>query len=253
MENLVTLERIKRRWRALFHRDELERELDAELRFHLERDAAQNLQSGMNPEEARYAALRAFGGVEQSREECRDARGVRILEEFLQDLRYSARMLSKRPGFTLIAVLTLALGIGANTAIFSVINATLLRALPYKNADRIVMVWGTIPGGFGWRGKTGFSVASFLDYQQQNQVFERMATFNDIDFTLAGSENSERIHSGIITAEFFDVFAVQPILGRTFVTEDTQPGRNHVVVLSYNVWQRRFGSDPKDSNRKIHG
>ena len=241
----MTLERIKRRWRALFHKDELERDLDAELRFHLERDAAQNLQSGMDQEEARYAALRAFGGVEQSREECRDARGVRILEEFLQDLRYSARMLLKQRGFTLIAILTLALGIGANTAIFSVINATLLRALPYKNPDQIVMVWGTNPGGFGWRGKTGFSAPSFLDYQQQNQVFERMATFNDVDFTLVGDDNSERIHSGMVTAEFFNVLAVQPILGRTFVPEDSQTGRDHVVVLSYILWQRRFGSNQR--------
>lgn len=241
----MILERIKRRWRALFHKDELERELDAELRFHLERDAAQNLQSGMSPEEARYAALRAFGGVEQSKEECRDARGVRILEEFLQDLRYSARMLLKRPGFTLTAILTLALGIGANTAIFSVINATLLRALPYKNPDQIVMVWGTNPGGFGWRGKTGFSAPSFLDYQQQNHVFERMATFNGSDLTLVGTDNSERIRSGMVTAEFFNVLAIQPILGRTFVPEDSQTGRDHVVVLSYGLWQRRFGSNQR--------
>lgn len=247
----MSFERIKRRWRALFHKDELERDLAAELRSHLERDAAQNLQGGMNPEEARYAALRAFGGVEQSREECRDARGVRIIEELLQDLRYSARMLLKRPGFTLTAILTLALGIGANTAIFSVINATLLRALPYKNPDQLVMVWGTNPGGFGWRGKSGFSAPSFLDYQQENQVFERMATFNGIDFTLTGTDNTERVHSGAATTEFFDLLAVQPILGRTFVADDGQPGRNRVVVLSYSLWQRRFGSDPNIIGQKI--
>jgi putative ABC transport system permease protein len=244
-ESPVIFERIKRRWRALFRKDEVERELDDELRFHLERDAAQNLLSGMDSEEARYAALRSFGGVEQAKEECRDARGVRILEESLQDLRYSTRMLLKHRGFTLIAILTLALGIGANTAIFSVINATLLRPLPYKNPDQIVMVWGTNPGGFGWRGKTGFSAPSFLDYQQQNQVFERMATFNGVDFTLRGEDNSERIHSGMVTAEFFGLLAVQPILGRTFVAEDGQPGRDHVVVLSYGLWQRRFGSNQR--------
>jgi putative ABC transport system permease protein len=182
---------------------------------------------------------------EQSKEECRDARGVRILEEFLQDLRYSTRMLLKRPGFTLVAILTLGLGIGANTAIFSVVNATLLRPLPYKNPDRIVMVWGTNPGGFGWRGKTGFSAPGFLDYQQQNQVFERMATFNATDFTLVGSDNSERIRGGMVTAEFFDVLAVQPMLGRTFVPEDSQTGRNHVVVLSHGLWQRLFGSNQR--------
>lgn len=243
-ENLVSFDRIKKRWRALFRRDELECELDAELRFHFERDTAQNLESGMNSEEARYAALRSFGGIEQSKEECRDARGVRILEELFQDLRYSARLLLKQRGFTLIAILTLALGIGANTAIFSVVNATLLRPLPYKNPDQIVMVWGTNPGGFGWRGKTGFSAPSFLDYQQQNHVFERMATFNPTDFTLVGTDSSERIRSGMVTAEFFNVLAVQPILGRTFVPEDCQTGRDHVVVLNYSLWQRRFESNP---------
>ncbi|MDX6614316.1 MAG: hypothetical protein QOD75_3502, partial [Blastocatellia bacterium] len=237
------LARIKKRWRALFHRNELERELDAELRFHLERDAAENLERGMDPEEARYAALRNFGGVEQSREECRDARGVRIIHELWQDLRYGARMLRKRPGFTLIAIFTLALGIGANTAIFSVMNATLLRALPYKDPDRIVMVWGTNPGGFGWRGKTGFSAPSFVDYKEQNQVFESLGAFDSADFTLAGNDSSERIRSGVVTSEFFKVLAIQPILGRAFMAEDSQPGRDHVVVLSYNLWQRRFGSD----------
>jgi len=239
------LRRLKRRLVALFRRDQLERELADELRFHLERDEAESLRGGMNSKDARFAALKSFSGVERSKEECRDARGVRILEEFLQDLRFSARMLLKRPAFTLIAILTLALGIGANTAIFSVLNTTLLRPLPYKNPDQIVMAWGTNPGGFGWRGKTGFSAPSFLDYQQQNQVFERMATFNPTDFTLVGTDNSERIHGGMVTAEFFNVLAVQPILGRTFVSEDAQTGRDHVVVLNYSLWQRRFGSDRK--------
>src|SRR5437762_3742334 len=185
--------------------------------------------------------LKAFDGVEQSRE---DARSVRLLEEFLRDLRYSARMLLKRPGFSLIAILTLALGIGANTAIFTVINATLLRPLSYKNPDQLVMVWGTNPGGFGWRGKSGFSAPSFLDYQQQTQVFERMATFNGIDLMLTGTDNAERIHGGAVTTEFFNLLAVQQILGRTFVAYDAQPGRNHQVVLTYGLWQRRFCSDP---------
>ncbi|MEA2206596.1 MAG: hypothetical protein QOE77_3372 [Blastocatellia bacterium] len=248
----MNFERIGKRWRALFHRDEMEHELDAELRFHLERDVEENLQSGMDPEEARYAALRAFGGMEQSREECRDARGVSILEELLQDLRYSARVLLKHRGFTAIAVITLALGIGANTAIFSVMNATLLRPLPYHNPDQIVMVWGTNPAGFGWRGKTGFSAPSFLDYQQQNQVFARMATFNGVDFNLAGADNPERIRSGMVTSAFFDLLAVPPVLGRTFLAEEFQAGRNHVTVLSYGLWQRRYGSDRNIVGQNIY-
>ena len=167
------------------------------------------------------------------------------------DLRYALRQLRRNPGFTAVAVLTLALGIGANTAIFSVMNATLFRQLSYKDPDQIVMLWGTNPGGFGWRGKTGFSAPSFLDYQQQNQVFERMATFSDVDFTLIGADSPEPILGGMVNAEFFDVLAVQPILGRIFLEEDTQTGRDHVAVLSYNLWQRRFGSDPHIIGRTI--
>lgn len=239
----MTFERIKRRWRALFHKDDLERELEAELRFHLERDAAQNLESGMSAEEAHYAALKSFGGMEQAKEECRDARGSRLIEELWQDLRYGARNLRKHRGFSLIAILTLALGIGANTAIFSVVNATLLRPLPYQKPDQLVMAWGTNPGGFGWRGKSGFSAPGFRDYQQQNHVFEHMATFNSVDFTLVGADNPEPIRGGMVTAEFFDVLAVQPVLGRAFVPDDAQSGRDHVVMLNYSLWQRRFGSD----------
>ena len=165
-------------------------------------------------------------------------------DAMIQDLRYGVRMLLKQPGVSLVAVLTLALGIGANTAIFTVLNATLLRPLPYKNADQIVMVWGTNPGGYGWRGKTGFSAPSFLDCQERNNVFERMATFNDARFTLTGIDYAENIRGGAVTAEFFDLLGVQPILGRTFLQEEAQPGRDHVVVLKYTLWQRRFGSDP---------
>src|SRR6185436_15307588 len=134
---------------------------------------------------------------------------LRWEDDMFQDLRYGIRMLLKTPGFTLMAVLTLSLGIGANTAIFSVVNATLLRPLPYQNPDQLVMVWGTNPGGFGWRGKTGFSAPSFPDYQQQNQVFERMATFNGVGFTLTEVSHPENIAGGLVTPEFFEVLAVQ--------------------------------------------
>src|SRR5262245_19200698 len=239
------LSRLKTALRALLRRSQAERELDEELRYHIDQQSEQNVRLGMNPEEARAAARKAFGGVEQAKERSRDARGIRWLEELWQDLRYGVRMLLKNPGFTLIAILTLALGIGANTAIFSVVNATLLRPLPYKNSDRILMVWGTNPGGYGWRGKSRFSASNFLDYQQQNQVFERMAAFHPDNFTLTGTDDPELIHGGVVTHEFFDVLAVQPILGRTFLPEEAQDGREHVVVLNYKLWKRRFGSDPK--------
>jgi predicted permease len=248
----MRLEWIKQRWRALFHRDALERELEDELRFHLERDAALNRESGMNAEDAHFAALKSFGGIDQSKEECRDARGVRIVEELGRDLRGGARMMLKRPGFSLIVILTLGLGIGANTAIFSVINATLLRPLPYQDADQIVMVWGTNPGGFGWRGKTGFSAPAYLDYRQQNGVFQSIATFNGADFTLVGKDNSERIRGGMVAPDFFEVIKVQPILGRRFVPEDADAGRNHVVMLNHSLWQRRFNADPNIAGQSIY-
>src|SRR5262249_30497935 len=192
MKNLLQcpLQFLLRLWHrlcSLLHRRRLQREMEEEMRFHLEMQIEQNLASGMAAEEARYAAQRQFGNQTWLREVSREMWSLRFIETLMQDLRYGARMLMKNSGFTLVAVSTLALGIGANTAIFSVVNATLLRPLPYKDPDRIVMVWGTNPGGYGWRGKTGFSAPSFLDYQQRNQVFERMAAFLQDNFTLTGT------------------------------------------------------------------
>src|SRR5215468_31562 len=139
------LSRLKTALQALLRRSRVERELDEELRYHIEQQTEQNIRLGMNPEEARYAARKAFGGVEQAKERSRDARGVSWIEDLWQDLRYGARMLVKQPGFTLIAALTLALGIGANTAIFSVLYGVLLKPLPYSDPGPIVRVWQAVP------------------------------------------------------------------------------------------------------------
>ena len=186
-----------------------------------------------------------------AKDESRERRGTRTIEDCWSDVRYGARILLKRPSFTLLAILTLAVGIGANTTVFSLVYPILIRPLPFSNPDQILMVWGTNPNGFGWHGKTGFSTPTFLDYQRQNQAFERMATFNAVDFTLTSVENPKTLRVGKVSAEFFDLLAVQPILGRTFVSEETSPGRDHVTVLSYHLWQQVFNADPKILDRTI--
>jgi putative ABC transport system permease protein len=171
----MDLRTLKRRWRALWHRDQLEQELDDELQFHLERDIAQNIESGMTPAEARSAALKSFGGLDQSKEQSRDARGVRLIENILQDVRYSSRLIIKTPVFTFVVLLTLALGIGANTAIFSFANGILLRPLPYPQSDRLVVIDETALK----RGINSMSVSfpNYLDWREQNTVFENIGIY----------------------------------------------------------------------------
>src|SRR5262245_34043110 len=161
--------------RALLRKSEMEREMDEELRDHIERQIEQNIRLGMNSEEARYAARKAFGGVEQAKERSRDTRGVRWLEEFWQDLRFGARMLVKNPSFAFIALLTLALGIGINTALFTVFDAFVLKPLPLKEPDRIVKISGRMRDGGQNRL---FSYPEYLDYRANNQVFEGLVAWN---------------------------------------------------------------------------
>jgi predicted permease len=241
------LSKVKRRLRALLHKSEMERELNEELRDHIEQQTEQNIRLGMNPEEARYAARRTFGGMEQAKEQSRDARSVRWLEEFWQDLRYGARMLLKNPGFTLIAVITLALGIGANTAIFSVVNTILLRPLPYKESDRLVWLYGVQPQ----LKRANHSPADFLDYQAQNRSFEQMAAFRILSFTLTGDDRPERVDGRIVSANYFSLLGIEPALGRNFTPKDGEAGAGRVVLLSYNFWQRRFNGDPDAIGRAL--
>jgi putative ABC transport system permease protein len=235
-------DRIRMRWRALVKKEQVERELADELSFHLEREAAQNQRDGMTPDDARYSALKSFGPLERSKEECRDARGVRLIEEFLQDLRYGRRLLAKNPGFTLIAIVTLALGIGANTAIFSVVNAFLLRPLPYGDADRLVMVDSQ------QRGQSiGVSFPDYEDWRGQNNVFDDLAFFNlrwnaNLDF---GSE-TETLSLTFGTLNLFSTLQVAPMLGHGPTDGDTE-----LVLLSHGLWQRRFGSDPHIVGRQL--
>jgi hypothetical protein len=172
----VFIKKLIRRWRALTKKEELELQLDDELRYHLERDTARNIQSGMSEKDAKYAALRSFGNVDQSKEECRDAWGVRQIEDLLQDLRYSVRLLAKSPTFTFLAILTLTLGIGANTAIFSLLDAVMLRSLPVKNPDELVLFGkaesGGLSNGFPNESCDLFSFPFYETVRQRKDLFQ---------------------------------------------------------------------------------
>lgn len=236
------LSRLKLRLRALFRKAEMERELNDELRFHIENEVERNIARGMFPAESRTAALRDFGGVEQAKEACRDARGVWVVEEVWRDLRYGLRTIARQPGFTLTVVLTLAIGIGANTAIFSVVNAVLLRPLPYENPDRLIAVWGhDIKGG---DDHTYLSFDDYKDYRQTSETFEILAGFTpQWSFTLTGSGDAERVQGFFASASAFTMLGVKPALGRAFTEDEDTPRGNSVALISYGLWQRRFGGD----------
>ncbi len=238
------------RLRSMLRRERLDRELDEELRSHVEMRAADNLAAGMTSEEAGHDAQKRFGNTTLLKEDTRAVDVIAWLDECARDFRFALRMLLRSPGFTAVAVLTLALGIGANTAIFSVVNTVLLRPLPYKDADRLVMVWGyNRARGFN----TGqVSPLDFADWRSQNHVFENMAASTDSTYTLTGTSQPALIIAYSFSADYFRVLGVAPLLGRTFLPEEEQAGRNHVTVLSYSFWQTRFGADRGLVGNTIH-
>src|SRR5215510_296714 len=236
------LNKLRLRLRAIFFKSKMEDELEEEVRFHLEREIEENIARGMSPEEARFAALRSFGGVERVKEESRDGRGVRLLEEVWQDLRYGARTLRKNPGFTAVAVVALALGIGANSAIFSVISALLLRPLPFKDPEKLVQVWETdVKRG---DNKMTASYPNFADWRDQNHVFEQIAAYSGGGFILTGTADPERIQGAIVSPSFFPMLGVKPMVGRVFLPEEDHPNKVFSAVISERLWRRRFNSDP---------
>ncbi|HEV2616750.1 MAG TPA: ABC transporter permease [Candidatus Acidoferrales bacterium] len=228
------------RWLArLFRKGKQDAQLDSELRFHVEQQTADNIAAGMNPGEARRRALAQFGGTEYIKEECRDVRGTHFIESLLQDIRFALRMLRKSPGFTAVAVLTLALGIGANTAIFSLINSVLLQPLPgIANPGQLVSLFRMQKGDpFGVNG-----YPDYVDYRDRNHSFSGLAAHATTWMNL-GTGEPERIIGDIVTGNYFPVLSVQPGLGRLIVPDDdTKRDGNAVVVLSYSLWERKFGA-----------
>jgi predicted permease len=237
------LNKLRLRLRALFFKSRMEEELDDEVRFHLEREIEENIARGMSPEEARLAALRSFGGVERVKEESRDERGIRFLEEIWQDLRYGGRMMLKHRSFTAVAMLMLALGIGANTAIFSVLNALLWRSLPVKDPDELVLLANVSSTGLG----ASFSYPLYEQLRDGSHSLSGIFAAGNISrrrLNASGTE-PEFIRAQEVTGNFFSVLGIPALLGRMLTPEDDQASHPQpVAVISHSFWQRRFGADP---------
>lgn len=241
------LDILRLRLRSLARRRRVEDDLARELRFHLDQQIEEHLARGWPLAEARRAALRRLGGVSQIQEECRDMRRTEYIENFWRDLRYALRMLGKTPGFTAVILLTLALSIGANSAIFSVIDGVLLRPLPYPEAGRIVRVFfhsANYP-------KFPLNPFDFRDFRARNRSFESLAGYTRSDMQLSGAGQPERFTGFRVTAGFFHVLGLRPARGREFTTNDETPGNDLKVILSDRLWRNRFAADPGIIGRKI--
>lgn len=238
----------------VFRRSQLESEVDEELRFHLEMQIEQYVKSGMSKRDARRVALVEFGGVDKTVEDCRDVLGLRLMHDFIQDIRYAVRVLVRSPGFTIIAVLTLALGIGANTAVFSVVNTLLLQPLPFENPDRIVMIWEENPEHGEEQEQVAW--ADLQEWQQASTSFEsvgyvvnRMSTSRN--FLMKTDDDVSRIRARHVSSSLFDVLGVPPFIGQTLSSDDDKPGGLHRAVLSHRMWTQVFGSDPQIIGQKL--
>ncbi|HEY7611841.1 MAG TPA: ABC transporter permease [Gemmatimonadales bacterium] len=241
MRPATWLAELRGRVRALFRRRGMERDLADEIRFHLEMETEANIRRGMAPDEARRAARLTFGGIERVREEHRDARGIRLLEDALADLRYGIRWLARSPGFTLPAVLTLALGIGGAGAVVGVVDGVLLRPLPYPEAGRLVAVRSLV------RGTTepwSSSPPDFRELRERTASFEMLGGYYDAAANLLLDGEPVRLAAARASADMFRLLGVPPALGRVFRPEEEQPGADRVVILSHAAWRDRFGGRP---------
>ncbi len=229
-------------WRTLRFRNRRDRELQEELQSFLEMQTQEALRGGAGPREAQRRAAVQMGGVEKVKESVRDALPAETLRVVLQDLRYGGRNLMRRPGFTAVAVLTLALGIAATTTVFSAIQSLLLRPLPFEEPHNLMLVWGTnLKDG---QARDVISGPNFVDLQRQSTALERLAAFHFSDMPARVDGGMGVVGEMKVTPEFFSVLGVQPLLGRAFEAADGSPGRNHVAIVSYGFWQQRFGGDP---------
>jgi len=226
----------------LWRRRRREEELEEEIQAHLEMAKRDRMERGQTAEEAQEYARREFGNVGLVKEVTREMWGWTGLERLGQDLYHGARVLKKNPGFTLTAVITLALGIGANTAIFSIINAVLLRPPALNEPDRLARLYeGSFKNNSSRQSVSG---PDFQDYKNQSRLFESLAAYANRSTNVTGADGPERVFLTAVSADYFKVLKVEPVLGRAFLPEEDKPGAPRVVVLSYGYWQRRFGADP---------
>ena len=235
--NLIT------RLESLLGREQQERELDAELRYHIDMLTEEHVRQGLPPEQARREALRVFGPVETVKDQVRDAWLSRFFEIAAQDVRYGLRSLRRSPGFSLIIVITMALGIGANTAIFSVVNGVLLRPLPYKNGDKLVELHHGAGNVLDTANDLRFSVKDLAGYRA-SRAFSDVVEFHAMLFTLLGRAEPLRVSTGVVSANYFEVLGITPLYGRTFVDADDRPGAPPVLVLTHDYWVKHFDEDP---------
>src|ERR1041385_6592777 len=239
--------RIASIWRNLSNKDVVDQELGEELRAHIDLLTDQKVREGLEPEAARRAALLEVGGVEQLKERVREVRMGRALDDLAQDLRYALRGLRKHRAFTAVAVITLALGIGANTAIFTVINTVLLKPLPYDYPDQLVMLTETVADR-----PAGVSYQNFVDWRNQNTVFDNVAALRPREsFNLTGAGESERLQGRLVSANFLSTLGIKPIRGRDCLAEDDQPSATPVAIISHALWQRRFGADENTIGKQL--
>jgi len=241
---------LRLRARALTRSDAVDSDLRAEMDEHLEQMVAESVARGMTRDAALEQARREFGSVTRLMEESREARGVAMISTLAQDLGYGVRLMRRTPGFAAAAALTIALGIGATTAMFSVVYGVVLKPLPYGDAERLVNIWSTAPKRGLPRAFVG--MANVYDFKARNQVFEDIAALRAVaNFNLTGQGEPERVNGTRVSANLFPVLRVSPLIGRTFTEEEDEIGREHVVLLGYGLWQRRFGGDPSVVGRTI--
>ncbi len=236
------IRRLRTRLASLFRRERMEADLERELAFHIDMLTEQNVRAGMSQEAARNAAHLNFGPVEHVKDSVRDTWLSRVVETLLQDARYGLRNIAQNRGFAVVVVVTMALGVGANTAIFSVVNGVLLRPLPYENGERLVVLRQQRP--LAGVDDMRFSATELDDYRKQAAGLDAIAEFHSMWFILLGRPEPERVSTGVVSANFFRTFGVNPMLGRDFAEADEQPGSPAVLILSQTYWQRSFGGDP---------